>query len=1204
MKATAIPGFARFAHGHLAKAVRCFAAVLLLAAVAAGTDLRVMTTGLGAGTVTSSPAGINCGATCDASFAVTDMVTLTASAAPGSVFVRWEGDASGAALTAIVPMDVDRSVRAVFELSPAILPLTDLTPGGIQAFLTANPAVNTPARFVSALPVEFKRNWILMTRSESLQTGTAQHPRVLLPSANASGVFTVALAPHVSYPGAHPDAIEYMQWDALEKNFRFHEIVLNDIPAMSVYPARPRGVSVDDQKCSKCHSTRNVSNFSSFPGTTGIPVGSVKAKNKPNWDTYDSWAGMLPLNRDRIYQGSVEAAAFRKLLNPWTWRASPPARAVVEQLELQPPGVPPQHVITRVNGGANDGLIQFGFDGGTPVLTEPAPTGSVAAVSTNYGFDALPGSGAATSVVRGGSFVTLHHSIIPTSDEGRGVRFFDALGGLAGTFNQTRVADELATHRFATGGVPIDPRPIALAIARGFVQIDQAANTVTSTPALTVNLAFFQARHGGMTINDVLADTTFRARNLTRRKADLQRINLDRTGDVYLSTLAGGGAGGLIQLYGDATFAVFDTSLSRLRQEVFRRPIDAGSGDATVMGGIYVDRELAGNFQKVALYRFFLEPLGVSVDKWSMGVRGRSRTYTFADVFGTYTNQIVGEVTANLATSPFPGLTNPNDASQVIAAVNASLSAANLPAATAVPTYTDVQRIFNKSCIECHGGLSYPPYANYGSGLDLSEDEAPPAMLPPLPSPRLARSYNNAVAYTSTDPNTSYLFQRISSASEACPFGMMPCGGPALSKVDVETIRRWILGPPSRPSSNGDPHIKTVEGINYDFQADGEFVFLRGENLEIQVRQMAVQTAGSLGPNAYSGLKTCVSVNSAVAVRVGPHRVTYQPDSSGRPNPDGLQLRIDGQLVELGSAGIVLTSGGRVLPTIAPHGIQIEAPGAETVVITPGWWNHYQIWYLNIDTRNVRAIQGLAGAIAPGNWLPALPNGKWLGPRPESLQARYDVLYRKFGDSWRVTDQTSLFDYAPGTSTSTFTLADWPNGESPGDCKVPERFGGPAKKPPQPKVSLDVAKRLSMEILDPDRRADCEKDIVTTGEVGFAKTYLFADRIARNQAPSAPVLEFPSDNRADLAGPLTLTWQQAKDPEGGPLHYRLYVWSADQLPSATETASIPPSKEDVKLLSATVPKLEPGKAYYWRVIAEDSYGLTIESQTRRFELSK
>ena len=33
---------------------------------------------------------------------------------------------------------------------------------------------------------------------------------------------------------------------------------------------------------------------------------------------------------------------------------------------------------------------------------------------------------------------------------------------------------------------------------------------------------------------------------------------------------------------------------------------------------------------------------------------------------------------------------------------------------------------------------------------------------------------------------------------------------------------------------------------------------------------------------------------------------------------------------------------------------------------------------------------------------------------PASLGARYDTLYEKFADAWRVTDRDSLFDYAPG----------------------------------------------------------------------------------------------------------------------------------------------------------------------------------------------
>ena len=112
---------------------------------------------------------------------------------------------------------------------------------------------------MEALPVDFRQNWILMVRSESLQTGTATSPRILLPSADLQRVFTIGMTQHDSYPGAHPNAIEYMQWDAGQNNFRFHEIVLDAIPALGDvvdpgppavlrFPARSRGVSMDDHE--------------------------------------------------------------------------------------------------------------------------------------------------------------------------------------------------------------------------------------------------------------------------------------------------------------------------------------------------------------------------------------------------------------------------------------------------------------------------------------------------------------------------------------------------------------------------------------------------------------------------------------------------------------------------------------------------------------------------------------------------------------------------------------------------------------------------------------------------------------------------------------------------------------------------------------------------------------------------------------------
>jgi len=1158
-------------------------------------ELRVMKMGLGSGTVTSTPAGISCGADCDETYSSPVTVTLTATPAAGSVFSHWEGDGTGTANTVSVTMNADRSVRAVFNLAGAATPIADFTPGGLDAYLTANPAINTPGRFLNALPSEYKRNWILMSRSESLQTGTAEYPRLLLPSANALSVFSVALSAHPSYPGADPRAIEYMQWDASESNFRFHEVVVDGIPATGAFPARTRGVSVDDSRCAKCHSTQNVLNRSSFPGTTGIPAGTVKAKNKPNWDTYDSWGGMMPFNRDRIYQGSVEAAAFRKIFNPWTWRTNDSVRTIIEQLELQPPGVVAADQITRTVGGTNDGQVNFAFDILPPVLTEPVPVGTDPAITTSYSFDGTAGTGTATSAVRGGSYVTLHHSGDPTNVEGRGVQLFDLLGGADGGPNRKRIVDELTSHRFATSGVPIDVRPVALAITKGLITRNAATDAPTSTPSLAVDLSFFNARNG-MGVNQVRGDTETRARSIPRRKADIEKVNFDRAVDVYVKT-GTTAVNGLVQQYGAATSAGTDTSIGRLREEVFRRPNDLGFPDATVMGGIYVDRELANNFEKVALFRYFLEPLGVSVDKWSMGVRGRSRTYSFADVFGTYINDLTAGLTASLLSNPVPGLTDPTNDTQLIAAVNATLS--SLPAANAIPTFTDVQRIFNKSCVECHGGLNYPPYANYGTFLDLSEDESPPAG-----DTRLKRSHDRALSYTTADPATSLLYLRITATSEQCPSGLMPCGGPALSKVDTETIRRWIVG--GRPSTVGDPHIRTVDGVNYDFQAAGEFVFLRGDSLEIQVRHTAVSTEGPLGPNAHTGLASCVSVNSAVAVRIGRHRVTYQPNLNGKPDPDGLQLRVDGELRPIGAGGIPLSPGGRIVPTIAPGGIQIEAPGGTVIVITPGWWDHYQLWYLNVDARNVRETQGLMGTVPPGNWLPALPDGSLMGPRPEDLQQRYRDLYTQFGNAWRVTDAASLFDYAPGTSTKTFTVENWPAGDVAHECKAPEGPGGTLGKPPLKPLALEVAKRLAADIVDPDQRANCERDLLTTGEAGFAKTYLLADRIKRNRAPAPPVLAMPADFTTGLSGPVTFAWKPSTDQDGDSITYREYVWPVNETPDANKAVVVAraASNSEANTFSARVGDLKPGKAYFWKVIAEDGKGGTAESEIRRFEFKQ
>jgi hypothetical protein len=67
------------------------------------------------GTVTSDPAGINCGSACQASYPKGTAVTLTATPPAGKTFASWSGACSGTATTCTVTMNADASVKALFN---------------------------------------------------------------------------------------------------------------------------------------------------------------------------------------------------------------------------------------------------------------------------------------------------------------------------------------------------------------------------------------------------------------------------------------------------------------------------------------------------------------------------------------------------------------------------------------------------------------------------------------------------------------------------------------------------------------------------------------------------------------------------------------------------------------------------------------------------------------------------------------------------------------------------------------------------------------------------------------------------------------------------------------------------------------------------------------------------------------------------------
>lgn len=120
--------------------------VIVIDGVGAPTShlLSVRLTGNESGTVTSNPAGVNCGTSCTASFATGTAVNLTASPAPGATFSGWSQACTGAG-SCNLTLNSDEFVTATFgspgdfSVEPASLNLTAQRGGQVTDVITIAP---------------------------------------------------------------------------------------------------------------------------------------------------------------------------------------------------------------------------------------------------------------------------------------------------------------------------------------------------------------------------------------------------------------------------------------------------------------------------------------------------------------------------------------------------------------------------------------------------------------------------------------------------------------------------------------------------------------------------------------------------------------------------------------------------------------------------------------------------------------------------------------------------------------------------------------------------------------------------------------------------------------------------------------------------------------------------------------------------------
>ncbi|TDM06146.1 MAG: hypothetical protein C4K60_16010 [Ideonella sp. MAG2] len=292
-----------------------------------------------------------------------------------------------------------------------------------------------------------------------------------------------------------------------------------------------------------------------------------------------------------------------------------------------------------------------------------------------------------------------------------------------------------------------------------------------------------------------------------------------------------------------------------------------------------------------------------------------------------------------------------------------------------------------------------------------------------------------AARYLHTHPTATPAMVRTALHAANNQFGVTPLW-PGVGNLGAGSPNEQLhYGSLNDGYNDGDPHIQTVNGLNYDFQTGGEFVALRSQSMQIQTRQRPVDNL------------PWVSVNTAVAAKVGTSRVTWQPGTGVVPDPAGMQLRVNGVLTSIPAGGLNLGVGASVKP-LGNNGISIDFPDGTTMTAIANWWPYGQVWYLNVRAYHTMATEGIMGALQPGEWLNS-----------------------SFADKWRVSSKTSLFDYGRGTSTGNFVSPQFP----------------PDKVPPMDPRNVELAQKVCEPIRDKKLLQDCQFDVGTTGDPIFAE---------------------------------------------------------------------------------------------------------------------
>lgn len=317
---------------------------------------------------------------------------------------------------------------------------------------------------------------------------------------------------------------------------------------------------------------------------------------------------------------------------------------------------------------------------------------------------------------------------------------------------------------------------------------------------------------------------------------------------------------------------------------------------------------------------------------------------------------------ADLGKLKFTGQANSNGSDIVtLQTADGVLHVKNYPATTLnlSQSWTEAEfNIFGDCC-------AYPMFFNTGSSLAVrlstGSTAAPKCIQYPvyLPPPAVSLYFSGATAETNNLSLVAGSCVEQVGPPQAIVFSESGGGDPTAAGYGI-----------------GDPHLATLYGVHYDFQAFGDFVLLEaGQDFIVQTRHKPI-SAG-------------VSVNTAVATKMGDTRVAICL-------PGGLEINGKPTTLADGKAAAY----GKVLISRNANVYEITGPGAATVraETTPNLINVY----VNAGAIKREAIRGLLGSETGHALDLAMRDGTVL-PNPPSYAE-----FTRYADSWRVQPKESL----------------------------------------------------------------------------------------------------------------------------------------------------------------------------------------------------